>query len=116
MAMVEELLAMDVRRQGDAVVVCPTVRRPEYDIKDWERAVEWALDEGAARLVFDCGKLDIITSMGLVFFLMTHSRAQAAGLRMFLCGPQPTVARSLDISKLSKILDVRESVEAALSA
>ncbi|MDA3960257.1 MAG: STAS domain-containing protein [Planctomycetota bacterium] len=106
---------MEVNKYGDAVVVSPTVRNPEVDIVEWERAIEWAIDQQPNVLVFDCAYLDLVTSMGLVFFLATHTRALENNLSFRICNLRPHVERSVRAARLHRLLHIYPTLDDALA-
>lgn len=106
---------MEVLTEGKSLVICPTARHPEADVMEWERALEWAIEQGPETLIFDCSHLDLLTSMGLVFFLSTHTRAQEAGVTFRICNLRDTVAESVESARLHRVLEIYPSLESALA-
>jgi anti-anti-sigma factor len=68
------------------------------------------------RIVIDLHEVVMCDSSGLQLLVDAHRQATAAGGTLRLCRPQPFVQRVLDITNLTRILAVYESVEAAVSA
>ena len=106
---------MEVLQEGNALVVCPTAHRPEADVMEWERALEWAIEQGPEVLIFDCAYLDLVTSMGLVFFLSTHTKAQEAGVTFRICNLRPEVAESIESARLHRLLEIHPTLDAAFA-
>lgn len=106
---------MEVLQEGKTLVICPTVHHPEADVMEWERALEWAIEQGPEVLVFDCAYLDLLTSMGLVFFLSTHTRAQEAGVTFRICNLRDTVAEAIESARLHRVLEIYPSLDSAIA-
>lgn len=106
---------MEVNQIGDAVVIAATVRNPEVDIVEWERAIDWAIEQRPPVLVFDCAYLDLVTSMGLVFFLATHTRAQEENLSFRICNLREHVQRSVRAARLHRVLHIYPTLDDALA-
>lgn len=106
---------MEVLHEENALVICPTARHSETDVVEWERAFDWAIEQGPRVLIFDCAYLDLLTSMGLVFFLATHTKAQEVGLSFRICNLRPMVSESIESAKLHRVLEIYPTLEAAIA-
>jgi anti-anti-sigma factor len=109
-------LAINVdSRRGDTVVAVHG--KIMYDtLQPLDRALKEILAAPAPRVVLDLHKVALCDSSGLQLFLDTRQHAVAAGGWLRLCGPQAMVRRVLEITNLTSILPVYESVDAAVSA
>jgi anti-anti-sigma factor len=67
------------------------------------------------QVVLDLHQVVLCDSSGLQLFLETQQHAVAAGGWLRLCRPQPMVRRVLEITNLTSVLSVYESVDATVS-
>ena len=104
---------MEVIQSDSALIICPASSHSEADVMEWERALEWAIEQGPEVLVFNCENLDLLTSMGLVFFLATHTKAQDEGLSFRMCNLRPIVDRALRTAGLHRVLAIYGTLEQA---
>jgi anti-anti-sigma factor len=80
-----------------------------------EAAVEPLLGQPGS-VVFDLQGLTFADSTGLRVFLRVAGRLGGGG-RVVLVSPQPTVRRILDLTQMSRLMDIRyDSAEAAAQA
>lgn len=70
------------------------------------RALEGAIDDGAAEVVVDLGSLDFIDSSGLACIVSAARRLGQAGGRLVVVNRNPAVARTLTLTRLDRILEV----------
>jgi anti-sigma B factor antagonist len=107
--------AIDTAAVGGALVVAVT--------GDVDIATAPALrDELAAALaasrcvVLDLGGVGFMDSTGLGILASTHHRATAGGGTLVLARPQRIVRNALRLVQLDTLIDVRDSVDAAVAA
>ncbi|TYB57022.1 STAS domain-containing protein [Nonomuraea sp. PA05] len=72
-----------------------------------------SLDE---QLVIDAARLAFLDSSGLAVLLAAAALARAAGADVHLTGPQPRVARILEITGTTRAMSLYDHVEQALAA
>ncbi|MSR44453.1 MAG: anti-sigma factor antagonist [Phycisphaerales bacterium] len=68
---------------------------------------------GVRSIVVDCSKLEIISSLGLSSLLMLHTRMKRVGGEVKLCGLKGTIVQVLQITKLDRVFELYDDVEAA---
>ena len=71
-------------------------------------AVERAMSAGVPALEVDLHDVDFVDAAGLGILLGAHRRARRAGVRLSLVRPSPEFARVLLVSRLYRVLDVRD--------
>lgn len=77
-----------------------TLSSPELD-----KAVKPLIDLGAV-IVFDCEKMDYISSSGLRVILSTHKQLAASGGRFVVRNLNPEVRSVFDMTGFSRLLDI----------
>ncbi|MSQ89946.1 MAG: STAS domain-containing protein [Phycisphaerales bacterium] len=68
---------------------------------------------GVQKIVVDCTKLEIISSLGLSSLLMLHTRIKRVGGEVKLCGLKGAIVQVLAITKLDKVFELYPDVESA---
>ena len=79
------------------------------------QSIETSLKDKPGCLVIDFSGVDYVSSAGLRVVIKTNHTQKAVGEKMILCGLKDYVQEVFEMSGLSKILDIRDDVEAALS-
>lgn len=82
----------------------------ESELRDRLRT---ACDENDGRVVLDLGELSFIDSTGLSILVEYHARTRAAGGRLVLLAPRPTVVRILNITGLDERLTICDRLDDA---
>ena len=80
----------------------------ESEINSW-------LEKGTRKLVINLEETKYVSSAGLRIFLSTVKKMTASGGVVKLCSVNGVVQEVLEISRLSTILEVKETEEQALS-
>ena len=78
-------------------------------------AIQKALGEGPPSLILDCSGLSYVASMGLRCFLLAQKETQGAGGRLVFFGLNDNVRSVFSMTGFDKIVQVRASLEDALS-
>jgi anti-sigma B factor antagonist len=88
-----------------------------YDtLEPLDRTIKDILAGPVPQVVLDLHEVVLCDSSGLQLFLETRQHAVTAGGWLRLCRPQPIVLRVLEITNLTSVLPVYETVDAAVSA
>jgi anti-anti-sigma factor len=107
--------AIDATRAGQHVVLAV---RGDVDIATAptlrERLVAALTDAGS--LVVDLDGVGFMDSTGLGVLVSAHNRALAAGIPMVLARPQRIVRNALRLVQVDTVIDVYDSLDAALAA
>ena len=106
------------RVYGDMIVVAPTGRIDHATAADFERAVGPLLDAAAGSrggLIFDLERVSYISSVGLRVLMIASKALRARGARIAVAAMQPVVAEILEICRFSAVVEVFDTVDAALS-
>jgi anti-sigma B factor antagonist len=71
--------------------------------------------ESNDKMIFDLSSTEYVSSAGLRVFLATAKQLTAKGGSLRMCGANEVVSEVLQISGFTTILDVRDTLEAALT-
>jgi anti-anti-sigma factor len=108
-------LHVAVHRDGSSAVVTPVGELDHHTADLLREPLERCLEEGASKLVFDCGRLDFCDSTGLNVLLGARLTAEAAGGGVHLAGMRPTVARVFEITGADAVFVVHATLADALN-
>jgi anti-anti-sigma factor len=108
-------LLVEVREEGPSAVVTPTGELDHHTADVLREPLDDCLDNGFARLVLDCSRLEFCDSTGLNVLLGARLRAEAAGGGVHLAQMRPSVARVFEITGADAVFTVHETLEAALA-
>jgi anti-anti-sigma factor len=67
-------------------------------------------------MVLDLGDLDFICSLGLGSIVAVYLRAMKHGGRVVVSRPAPAIREMLELTRLTHLLTVYDTVDAALAA
>ncbi|GAA2368038.1 STAS domain-containing protein [Streptomyces cuspidosporus] len=107
-------LQVEVRHHGASAVVTPAGELDHHTAEALREPLEACVEEGHARLVVDCSKLEFCDSTGLNVLLGARLKAEAKGGAVHLVAMQPVVARVFEITGAEAVFTVHESLDAAL--
>ncbi|MEU0133540.1 STAS domain-containing protein [Streptomyces sp. NPDC006296] len=108
-------LQVEVRTEGRSEVVTPVGELDHHTADLLREPLESAVEQGRARLVVDCSRLDFCDSTGLNVLLGARLKAEEAGGGVHLAGMQPVVARVFEITGAATVFTVHDSLNDALS-
>ena len=103
-------------RRGAVVVLTPS---PEVDVRAlpaFEVRIDVLLASGVRGLVFDLTRVVLLPSTAAGFLSNCAARAKRAGGRLAVAAPSPHVRRTLVTLGLEPLLNVRDSLDAAVKA
>ena len=109
-------LRIDVEEQGDAAVI-RLVGSANMDAAAdlQERLVELA-DAPRRRLILDLSGLDFVSSVGLGAIIAAHLRCRHHKCQISLVAPQTRILELLEVTRLTRLFTIHESVKAAMAA
>lgn len=109
-------LRLEVERRGSTAIV-KLAGAAHMDVFNTLRDQLLSLiDESTPQLVLDLSDLDFINSAGLGALIAAHRRCQHHKGAVKLVAPQPAIEEILTVTKLTRILPVHPSVDAALAS
>ncbi|MFJ2868041.1 STAS domain-containing protein [Kitasatospora sp. NPDC087314] len=109
-------LRVAVRREGPARVVSVVGELDHGTANGLWTVRSRPAAEGGERIVVDLADLRFGDSTGLNILLRARRDAEAAGLRLELAGPRPTMARLFAITEADSVLRIHPDLDAALKA
>ncbi len=68
---------------------------------------------GVRKIIVDCSKLEIVSSLGLSSLLMLHTRMKKVGGEVKLCGIKGSIMQVIRISKLDRVFQTYPDIEQA---
>ena len=74
------------------------------------------IDSDTRRLVLDLADLEFINSMGLGGIVAAYLRLRSADSEIHLAAPRPEIREMLNVTRLTKLFPVHDSVGSALAA
>ncbi|MFF4664066.1 STAS domain-containing protein [Streptomyces sp. NPDC001282] len=107
-------LQVETRTEEDSEIVTPVGELDHHTADLLREPLESAVEQGRARLVIDCSRLEFCDSTGLNVLLGARLKAEAAGGGVHLAGMRPVVARVFEITGAEVVFTVHDSLDAAL--
>lgn len=107
-------LHVETRTEGGSEIVTPVGELDHHTADLLREPLESAVEQGRARLVVDCSRLEFCDSTGLNVLLGARLKAEAAGGGVHLAGMSPVVARVFEITGAEAVFTVHDSLDAAL--
>ena len=107
-------MTIEVERRGDAAIVTAHGAIAEVEAHRLERELLSQIDQGAVKIVVDLSDVPFITSAGLAAFMLAHKRVRGQGGGVRLVGTQPLVRHIIEVTKLTKLFTLHDSVGEAL--
>lgn len=104
------------RQEGAVTVVEIAGRLDSVTSPVCEQRIRELIDGGATSVVLDLGRLEYVSSAGLRVLLLTAKLLKARDGRLRIAGVQPEVRSVFDMSGFSTLLQVEQSVAAALAS
>lgn len=111
----EESLHIERAMVAGHVVLAVSGRMHASNALQFEEACQRCMIEGHTDLVADLGGLTYISSMGLRSFLSVTKTLQGQGGTLQLCCLKGLVKQVFEITGMAQVLQIRESVESAVS-
>lgn len=85
-------------------------------VTQFRREIEQQLQNGNSKLIIDLRNVPLLDSTALGVIIVTLQILQRAGGKLVLLNPQKAVTSILEVTRLTSILEVYETKEAALNA
>lgn len=103
---------MDIRktRSNEVVVVAIGGKLDGLSAPSMEAQAARLLDEGVKRIVFDCSRLEYISSAGLRAFLATAKQFQTAGGRCGFAALSPETREIFGVTGFLKLFEIHDTV------
>ena len=102
------------RKTGDVVIIAITGQLDAITAPSAEEAMSAILAEGHHHLLFDFSSLEYLSSDGLRIVLGTAKQLSSTGGKMVLCALTDYVQEIFEVTRLTSLLTIRDTVEAGL--
>ncbi len=97
---------ISTRELGQAKIVQIDDDISHQNVKQFSDFIDDLIESGATRLVLDLGKSPWVTSRGLGAIVSAYTVLKKRGGNFVVMNPQPEVRRSLELTRLDRILDI----------
>ncbi len=74
------------------------------------------IEADTRHLILDLADLEFINSVGLGGIIAAHLRCRRADGEILLAAPQPAIRELLDVTRLTKLFSIHDTVDSALAA
>lgn len=74
------------------------------------------VEPGTSRLVLDLNDLEFINSLGLGAIVAAHLRLRSSNREIHLAAPRPAIRELLNVTRLTKLFPVHDTVASAVAA
>ncbi len=104
------------KNQEDVVIFALKGRLDGSATEAFAQRVEDCLEQGATKLVFDCGELEYINSSGLRVLIMAYQRLHSKNGSVSICSLKDYIKEIFDISGYNQIFAMHADCAVALDA
>lgn len=108
-------LEITTKKEGSVRIVSVKGRLDSLSVNEFEKELSTLIDDGQRAIIIDFSELDYISSGGLRSILSTIKKLKEENGKLFLCSLTDIVKEIFDISGLSTIIPIYDSVESALA-
>jgi len=109
-------LGIDVRQVSGRPVLFVTGEIDIYTAPLFKQSVVNLVSEGTSNVVIDLSGVTFMDSSGFGTLLGATRRLRPGGGGLHLAGPNSTIQRMLRLTRLDSIMEIHESVEAAVQS
>jgi len=110
----QKRLNLDVRRERDCAVVRVSGSAGMSEAEPMRLRLEELADSRIPVIVLDLTEMDFICSAGLAAIISAHLRSRHHRGQIKLVNPQPAVKDLLELTRLTKLFPVHETLDQAL--
>lgn len=100
-------MEVNVIKQNCEIVVTIVGRIDTVSSPQLEKSIQPYLSEIGITLIFECEKLDYVSSSGLRVILMAHKQISAKGGKFILRNLTPEVRSVIDLTGFSRIINIQ---------
>ena len=100
-------MEISVSRQNDEIVVTIVGRVDTVVAPELEKSIQPYLSEAGITLIFECAKLEYISSYGLRVILIAHKQMDAKGGKFILRNLTLEVRSIIDMTGFSRIINIQ---------
>ena len=109
-------MLVNTERNGDALIAKTEGRVDGVNAREFQVALETALDAGESAVILDMEQLSYISSAGLRVILLTAKTLQNQKAKFAVCSLSESVREVFEISGFDKIISIHPSQAEALAS
>jgi len=109
-----DIVTIEQTQVGDKIVLHVAGRMDAESAHQFELRCESCIAEGLTSIVIDLSDLAYISSLGLRSVVAASKKARDKGGEIRICGISGLVRQVFEITKLSQVFPLHDSVESAL--
>ncbi len=109
-------MELETERQGDTLIAKTGGRVDGANAREFQSALEAAIDDNTSAVILDMERLSYISSAGLRVILLTAKSLQGRNAKFAVCSLSESIQEVFEISGFDKIISIHPSQAEALAA
>ena len=109
-------MELETERQGDTLIAKTDGRVDGANAREFQSALEAAIDDNTSAVILDMERLSHISSAGLRVILLTAKSLQGRNAKFAVCSLSESIQEVFEISGFDKIISIHPSQAEALAA
>ncbi len=109
-------MELETERQGDTLIAKTDGRVDGANAREFQSALEAAIDDNESTVILDMERLSYISSAGLRVILLTAKSLQGRNAKFAVCSLSESIQEVFEISGFDKIISIHPSQAEALAA
>ena len=109
-------MELETERQGDTLIAKTDGRVDGANAREFQSALEAAIDDNTSAVILDMERLSYISSAGLRVILLTAKSLQGRNAKFAVCSLSESIQEVFEISGFDKIISIHPSQAEALAA
>ena len=109
-------MELSVQREGGTLIATTGDRVDGTNAREFQTALEEAIDESSRALILDLAHLSYISSAGLRAILLTAKSLQRQNATLVVCSLTESVREVFEISGFNQIIPIHDTMDAAKAA
>lgn len=106
----------DIQKQGRILVIAPKGNLDSAAASAFETVITRVLGKADAPVVFDCERLEFLSSSGIRILVVARNLTHVGGGRVLVCNMNPYISEVIRMSGLDSVLSVFPTRAAAFAA
>ena len=109
-------MEIETERQGDALIAKTDGRVDGANAREFQTALEAAINDNDCSVVLDMARLSYISSAGLRVILLMAKTLQGRNRKLAICSLSESIQEVFEISGFDKIIPIHASTVEAVAA
>ena len=109
-------MELETERQGDTLIAKTDGRVDGANAREFQSALEAAIDDNTSAVILDMERLSYISSAGLRVILLTAKSLQGRNAKFAVCSLSESIQEVFEISGFDKIISIHPSQAETLAA